>query len=52
MSDDTDRLVQAIVLQKLEAKDIEIRSGGLEEAFQQLVHHEAHEREVERRGRK
>ncbi|ULL13692.1 ABC transporter ATP-binding protein [Paenibacillus sp. H1-7] len=49
VSDDTDLLVKAIVLHELEAKDIEIRSGGLEEAFQQLVHHEAKEQEFERR---
>ncbi|MCS7463766.1 ABC transporter ATP-binding protein [Paenibacillus doosanensis] len=36
-SANTDRLIFAIVQNKLDVKDIEIQSGGLEDAFQSLV---------------
>ncbi|WP_282937788.1 ABC transporter ATP-binding protein [Paenibacillus sp. RC67] len=38
-SGDTDRLIYAIIQNGLDVKDIEIQSGGLEEAFQTLVQH-------------
>ncbi|WP_219835160.1 ABC transporter ATP-binding protein [Paenibacillus sp. R14(2021)] len=36
-SGDTDRLIKALIEQRLDMRDIEIQSGGLEDAFQALV---------------
>ncbi|ACS99395.1 ABC transporter ATP-binding protein [Paenibacillus sp. JDR-2] len=37
-SRDTDRLIITLIEQRIEMKDIEIQSGGLEDAFQAIVH--------------
>ncbi|NIK69507.1 ABC transporter ATP-binding protein [Paenibacillus sp. BK720] len=37
-SRDTDRLIVTLIEQRIEMKDIEIQSGGLEDAFQAIVH--------------
>lgn len=37
ISRDTDRLIYALVRSELDIRDIEIQSGGLEEAFQRLI---------------
>ncbi|GMK48650.1 MULTISPECIES: ABC transporter ATP-binding protein [Paenibacillus] len=37
-SRDTDRLIITLIEQRFEMKDIEIQSGGLEDAFQAIVH--------------
>lgn len=38
-SSDTDRLIVALIEKKIDMRDIEIQSGGLEDAFQALVQH-------------
>jgi ABC-type multidrug transport system, ATPase component len=37
-SRDTDRLIMTLIEQRIDMKDIEIQSGGLEDAFQAIVH--------------
>ncbi|CAM3176099.1 ABC transporter ATP-binding protein [Paenibacillus lupini] len=37
-SRDTDRLIVTLIEQRIDMKDIEIQSGGLEDAFQAIVH--------------
>jgi ABC-2 type transport system ATP-binding protein len=37
-SRDTDRLIITLIEQRIDMKDIEIQSGGLEDAFQAIVH--------------
>ncbi|MCM3629569.1 ABC transporter ATP-binding protein [Paenibacillus glycanilyticus] len=37
-SRDTDRLIVMLIEQRIDMKDIEIQSGGLEDAFQAIVH--------------
>jgi ABC-2 type transport system ATP-binding protein len=39
-SDDTDRLMAALIEKRVDMRDIEIQSGGLEDAFQALVQSE------------